>query len=305
MLVFSEQKIDPSLLPEGVRLVRLDAADMPDIEVVVCCRATARRLAGRNMPKLKLIQLTSAGFDGIPLETYAQKGVRVANAAGVYSVPIAETVVLGMLQIAKKFRENPNNRRVKYTRGYSLISELAGKTVMILGAGNIGTEVARRLAGFQMTIVGYDVSSAAKEGYGRIVSDRDALKCVLKDSDYVVCTLPGTGETREMVNAELIADMKPGCVFVNVGRRTTVNESDLYHALKTRRLGGAVLDMFEWFPNPVTNRFRRLSNVIVLPGVAAISKECTLRLHQFVARNLVKVMRGEQPEHVVSLQGRR
>jgi phosphoglycerate dehydrogenase-like enzyme len=103
-----------------------------------------------------------------------------------------------------------------------------------------------------------------------------------------------------MLNAELFGRMKPGAVLVNVGRRAVLNEPDLYRALKSGTLGGAVLDMFEWFPNPVTNRFRRLGNVVVLPGVAAISMESRLRLRQLIVRNLAKVACGDEPEHVVN-----
>lgn len=300
MLVFSEETIDRGLLPAGVRLGRLDAAGRAEIEAAVCCRATAKKIAAMDLPKLRLVQLTSAGFDGVPLDEFSRKGIRVANAAGVYGVPIAETVVFGMLQMAKRFRRNPNHRRVRFARGYSWIGELSGKTVLILGAGHIGTEVAKRLAGFQMTVLGYDVFSGAQEGFARIFGGREELKAALGECDYVVCALPDTGETRGLLNAELIGRMKPGAVVVNVGRRAVLNETDLYRALKSGALGGAVLDMFEWFPNPVTNRFRRLGNVVVLPGVAAISTESRLRLRQLIVRNLAKVACGQEPEYVVN-----
>jgi lactate dehydrogenase-like 2-hydroxyacid dehydrogenase len=107
MQVFSEEMIDKGLLPEGVRLVRLDAAGQAEIEAAVCCRATAKKIAAMDMPNLRLVQLTSAGFDGVPLDEFSRKGIRVANAAGVYGVPIAETVVFGMLQMAKRFVATP------------------------------------------------------------------------------------------------------------------------------------------------------------------------------------------------------
>ena len=299
MFVFTEKRIEPHWLPPEVELVRLEPASQGKIEAVVCCRATANKLAALDLPRLKLVQLTSAGYDGVPLAEFARRGVFVANAGGVYGVPIAETVVFGMLQMAKKYRRNPNDRRVKYTRGYSCIGELAGKTALILGAGNIGTEVAKRLAGFQMTLLGFDVFSGEKEGFARMLKGKDERNGALKECDYVVCTLPENAETRGMVDADWFGRMKPGGVFVNVGRRAVVNEADLYRALKSKTIGGAVLDMFEWLPNPITNKFRRLPNVIVLPGVAAISTEADQRLQQLISQNLAKLVAHEKPGFVV------
>lgn len=300
MLVFSEIDIVRRQLPEGVKFVPLDDANKAEIEAVVCCRATATQVAGMDMPRLRLVQLTSTGVDGVPIAEFSRKGIPVANAGGVYSVAIAETVVFGMLQMAKKYRRNPNNRRVRYTRGYSRIGELAGKTVLILGTGSIGTEVAMRLAGFQMKILGYDAVADRKEGYERIIDDRNHLKTALKSCNYVVCTLPETEDTKGLVDGEFLGCMKPSGILVNVGRRSVLNEADLYRALKARTIGGAVLDMFEWLPNPITNKFRRLSSVIILPGVAAISKESDERLQNLIAQNLSRIAAHEAPGSVVN-----
>jgi len=300
MLVFSEKEIDLGLLPQGVRLVNLDSTIQTEIEVAVCSRATACKLAKTDLPRLKLVQLTSTGYDGVPIEEFSRKGIQVANAPGVYGVPIAETVVFGMLQMAKKFRNNPNNRRVRYARGYSHICELAEKTVLIMGVGNIGTEVARRLAGFQMRILGYDIAVCVKEGFDQMLNSRDDLKTVLSTCDYVVCTLPDTPETRGFVNRDLLTCIKKSCVFVNVGRRAVLNERELYQALKEKSIGGAILDMFEYLPNPITNLFRRLSNVIVWPGIAAISWESEIRLEQLIAKNIVNTFNNMPPEHVLT-----
>lgn len=302
MLIFSEKEIFLGLLPQGVRLVRLDSANQAEIEVAVCSRVTAFKLANMELPRLKLVQLISTGYDGVPLEEFSKKRIQVANAPGVYGVPIAETVLFGILQMAKKYRSNPNNRRVRYTRGYSHICELAEKTVLVMGVGNIGTEVARRLAGFQMRILGYDIAVSVKEGFDQMLNSRDDLKTALSTCDYVVCTLPDTPETKGFVNRELLACMKKSCVFLNVGRRAAINERELFQTLKKKSIGGAILDIFEWFPNPITNPFRRLNNVVVLPGVAAISRESEIRLKHLIAKNIVNIFNKMPPEHVLNRQ---
>lgn len=271
-----------------------------DVEVVVCSRGTATKLLNANLPNLKLIQLTSAGFDGVPLEEYRKKGVSVANVSEVYGIPIAETVVFGMLEIAKRIHVFPENRTPKLTRGYaSTITELSEKTVIILGAGNIGTEIAKRLSGFNMNIIAYARHKKENPWFDGFITDRLELFEILKKVDYVVSTLPDNENSKGFISTEFLQAMNHTAYFINVGRRKTIDEEALYRALKHRNIQGAILDMFEKLPNPVTNKFRRLSNVIVWPGLSAISKETNERLKQTIIKNLIELERGE-PHGVVN-----
>lgn len=263
-------------------------------------RAMAIKCATASLPSLKLFQLTSAGFDGVPCEEYAKRGVAVANAGGVYSAPIAETVVFGILQMAKRLRKNPNNRRPKFTRGYSEITELMGKKALVLGAGNIGTAVAKRLSAFEMQIDGYDPYCPEKAPYGRILRDRAELLGHVGEYDYVVCTLPDNEQTRGSLDKEFFSAMNAKAIIVNVGRRAVFNEDDFYTALKNKKIGGAVLDMFEKLPNPITNRFRRLKNVIVWPGVSAISRELNERLKKHMYANIISALEEKEISNVIN-----
>lgn len=271
-----------------------------DIIAVVGSRAMAKTCANMNLPKLELFQLTSAGFDGVPIENFAQKSVAVANAGTVYSIPIAETVVFGILQMAKKLRKNPNSRRFKLTRGYKEISELQDKNVLILGAGNIGTAVARRLASFGMNIDGYDPYCIEKPEYAKIFRTKEELLKNLNLYDYIVSTLPDNKETNGFINKELLSVMKNTAVIVNVGRKAVFNNDDFYNALKCHQLGGAVLDMFEKIPNPITNKFRRLRNTVILPGVAAISQEVGLRLKTYIENNICALIENREISNVIN-----
>lgn len=262
-----------------------------DVVAIVGSRALAIKVGKMDFPGLKLIQLTSAGFDGVPIEEYNSRGVAVLNAGNTYSIPIAETIVFGILAMAKKLRSNPNNRRPKLiTRGYSsTIQELAEKRVMILGPGSIGTETAKRLAGFNMLVDGYARSEKERPYFDHVYCGREKLLELIGNYDYIVSTLPDTEQTRGFFDRELLSKMKPSAVIVNVGRRTVFNEDDLFAALKKKIIGGAVLDMFELLPNPITNRFRRLSNVIVLPGTAAVSQEVGKRRCNILTQNVARV----------------
>lgn len=132
-----------------------------------------------------------------------------------------------------------------------------------------------------------------------IRSRKELIECI-GDYDYIVSTLPDSEQTKGFINYELFNAMKKTVVVVNVGRRAVFNETDFYQALKTKKIGGAVLDMFEKIPNPITNKFRRLSNVMVLPGVSAISQEVDIRLCAHMTKNLQALLNGEKINNVIN-----
>lgn len=305
-IILTDKDVENRSFPSDVQVIKItyktiDAYDYNGhVVAIVGSRAMAIKVNKMNFPGLKLFQLTSAGFDGVPLVEFRDKGVMVANAGSTYSIPIAETVVFGMLLMAKKLHANPNNRHVKIQRHYIEIQELFAKKVMILGAGSIGTEIAKRLSGFEMTVDGYAQSEGTRPYFNHVICGRKALTEEIGKYDYVISTLPDSEKTRGFVDKALISRMKRTSVIVNVGRKAVFNEGDLFTALKTKSVSGAVLDMFEHFPNPVTNRFRRLHNVVVLPGVSAISQEVTGRLKEFLGKNLFFILIGKEPEHVIN-----
>ena len=306
MIVLTDKKLNIDCLKE-IEVINISRVN--DLEkynnnsdVIAICgsRALSIKTANLNFPSLRLFQLTSAGFDYVPLEEYASREIAVANAGGVYSVPIAETVVFGILQMAKKLRKNPNNRHFKLTRGYNTITELKDKKVLIMGAGNIGTAVANRLAGFEMQIEGYDPYCPDKEPYKKILRTVEELKANLSSYDYIVSTLPDNEQTRGFIDKDLFCCMSKNAVIVNVGRKSVFNNDDFYTALKTGGIGGAVLDMFEKIPNPITNKFRRLKNVVVLPGVSAISQELNERLRVHMSENVCAAIEGREIKSVIN-----
>lgn len=305
-IVLTEKKIDEKEFPKDVKIYQvtlksLDNYNMDkNIVAIAGSRAMAKKVAFMNLENIKLFQLTSAGFDGVPCEIFAKKGVAVANAGNVYSAPIAETVVFGMLAMAKRLHNNPNNRHFKIQRHYNMITELLGKSVLIMGAGNIGTAIAYRLWGFEMKIDGYDPYCEEKRPYNRIIRNRKELLSHLNEYDYVISTMPDNNQTKNFVNREFLENMKSVSVIINVGRRAVIDENDLYRALKSKKIDGAVLDIFEKFPNPIKNKFRRLHNVIVLPGVAAISKEVNIRLEQHMTKNILAALNGEIISNVIN-----
>lgn len=306
MIVLSEKELDCSKLPQGIRVVYINKHNIKkynnntEVVAIVGCRATAIKVNNMNFPKLKIFQLTSAGFDGVPIDDYRIKNIIVTNAGSVYSKPIAETVVYGMLQMAKKYRKNCKSHVFRLTRNYKYITELADKKVMIMGTGSIGTEIANRLIGFEMDIVGYDPFVQSKKPYLEIYNTVDDLKKNLNYCEYIISTMPDNSQTKGFIDKCILEYMNEDAVIINVGRKTVFNQEDLYNTLKDKKIKGAVLDMFEKLPNPITNKFRRLNNVIVLPGVAAISRECKERLKIHMTNNISLVLRGNKPFNIIN-----
>lgn len=307
-VILSDKKLDDGIFPSDVHVAMTTYKGMnkydnnSEVVAIVGSRAMAIKANQLKLPNLKFIQLTSAGYEGVPVQEFLSKDIIVANAGNIYSTPIAETVVLGMLLMAKKLHRNPNNRHAKIQRHYIEIQELYTKKTMILGAGSIGTEVAKRLAGFGMAVDGYARSSGERPYFNRVISGQQELAEEIRNYDYVVSTLPDSEDTRGFFDKELLGKMKRTSVIVNVGRKAVFKEDDLFTALRTKSIGGAVLDMFEIFPNPITNKFRRLQNVIVFPGVSAISREAEERLYRYTSQNVSAAISGKKISNIVEDQ---
>lgn len=300
-IVLTDKDLDTSFYPKDVIVKKITYHQMElfNHNSEVCIIAGSRKMSNKanqmDLPGLRFFQLTSAGFDGVPIKELMGKGVLISNVGSTYSIPIAETVVYGLLMMAKKLHSNPNNRHIKIQRHYNELSELFEKRVMILGAGSIGTEIAKRLSGFEMIVNGYAQKNGDRPFFNSIICDRQILEKDICNYDYIISTLPDNRNTQGFIDMNLITKMHCSAIFVNVGRTNVINQEDLYRALKKKYIGGAVLDMFEKLPNPITNRFRRLNNVIVLPGVAAISQEAAARLKRFCSDNIYCVLQSKTP----------
>ena len=271
-----------------------------EIQSIVCSRGFVKSVLNEKLPSLRFIQLLSAGYEGVDLEECTKRNIVVSNAANVYSVGMAEFVVLCILRSAKRYNASINNSHVRLQRNYKFITELAGKSVVVLGVGGIGSEVAKRLQAFDMSVYGFARKTKEKPCFDVIVHSKEELKELLKQSDYVVSTLPDNIDTTAFVNRELLGCMKNHVTIVNVGRRKVFNEDDLFSFLKGHKQATAFLDMFERLPNPITNRFRRLRNVCVLPGVTAISQEIDTRLYNLVENNLNRIANNERPINILN-----
>ena len=222
----------------------------------------------RVAPKLRWVQASMAGAGEVAEKAGLQDtDVVVTTASGVYSGPLAEFAMMALLQHVKGLDRLRRDKAEKRWRE-AHTDTLYGKTLCIVGMGNIGRAVAARARPFGMRVVG--VKRAVREddeawGYADELYATQDLRSALRKADYVVVTLPGTPETHRLLGAKAISAIKPGAYFVNVGRGKTVDEEALVEALKSGRLSGAALDVFEEEPLPEESPLWELPNVILSP----------------------------------------
>lgn len=262
------------------------------VESLICSRDVAQVAQQMNLPNLRMIQLFSAGFDGIDPKLLQSKGIHLCNAANVYNTGMAEFVVYAMLMRAKRYHKSLKNHTLRLFRNYHYLTELAGKTAGILGAGNIGGQIAKRLEAFEMHVLGYDIKTDDRPHFEKIYN-KEGLTEFLGRCDYIVNCMPLFKSTEGMLCKEWFDKMKADVTIVNVGRKKIIKDKDFIAFLKSHKEATAILDMFEKFPNPITNPYRRLSNVLVLPGVTAISKEIDEKLSNLIMENMRRLKNGE------------
>ena len=150
------------------------------IQSIVCSRGFVKVALKAGLSNLRFIQLLSAGYEGVDLEECTKRDIVVSNAANVYSVGMAEFVVLCILRSAKRYNASINNSHVRLLRNYKFITELAGKSVVVLGVGGIGSEVAKRLQAFDMSVYGFARKTKEKPCFDVIVHSKEELKELLK-----------------------------------------------------------------------------------------------------------------------------
>lgn len=233
---------------------------------------------------LRYIQLTSAGFDRVPMDYVEQHGIEIHNARGVYSIPMAEFALCGVLQIYKQsgyFHENQKAHKWEKYRG---LLELNGKTVCIVGCGSVGTECAKRFKAFGCSVTGVDVKPYQNELYDSMLP-LDSLDDALMKADVTILTLPLTKETRHFINTDRFAAMKSGAVLVNIARGAIMDTDALIVALNTH-LGGAVLDVFEEEPLDEHSPLWDMENVIITPHNSFVGDGNHKRLFEVITDNL-------------------
>ena len=254
------------------------------------------------MQRCRLIQAAAVGFDTVDHRAAAELGIPVANAAGYNKESVADWTVMAMLALIRRsFWGDRQLRAGRWTladqlRGDEMMGhELGALTVGIVGFGNVGTSVARRVAGFGSRILFADVVPRNLAGAQQV-----DLDTVLRESDIVCIHSPLDVDTRALIDGAALAKMKRGSYLINAARGPIVDERALVNALLSGHLAGAALDVFEVEPLPADSPLRSLDNVVLAPHRGGATLEAEARLIEVVGDNLRRVLEGLPPRNVVN-----
>lgn len=264
--------------------------DHKGVEMVVCNGLFLHHVLS-EFKNLRFIQLTSAGMDRVPVDEIKKKGILLFNARGVYSIPMAEWAVLRVLELYKNAKFFATNQQSQKWEKCRTLKELYGKNVGIVGAGNVGQEVAKRFFAFGANCIGYDLFDIRFPFFQKVVRVSE-LKAQMGDLDVVILTAPHTPDTHHIMDYGLLKTMKEGAVLVNIARGGLVCEKDLIRALQERKDLFAALDVFEEEPLSADSPLWSMENVVVSPHNSFVSEGNNERLFSVILDNIVNYIKN-------------
>lgn len=254
----------------------------------------------KKAKNLKMVTLPSAGVDGYTDKNlYLNKDILLTNSSGVYGLPIAEHVFAMILSYNRNLQEYACLKKEKTWNNTLKTRDFNGSTVGIIGFGDIGKEVAIRAKAWGARVLAVKRKPSEKPDYVDHLYLTEEMDEVLKQSDYVVLSLPSTEKTKGIISRERINRMKPDAFLVNVGRGNLVDQEALIEALKENRIGGAGLDVMTPEPLPADSPLWELPNVIITQHSSGSSAGNDIRRIKIFADNVRRYLNGEDLMNVV------
>ncbi|WP_178133527.1 2-hydroxyacid dehydrogenase [Vineibacter terrae] len=252
-------------------------------------------------PRLRLIQLLSAGYDRADIATARRAGVPIANNGGANAVAVAEHALLLMLAVSRRLIWQHASVSAGRWRGNATprVHELRSRTLGIVGLGTIGKKTARLAAAFGMPVQYYDIARLSEDAEDALGVRFRLLRELLRTSDIVSLHVPLNPSTQGMLGAAELALMKPDAILVNTSRGPVVDEPALHRALSAGAIAGAGLDVFAEEPPPVDNPLFKLDNVVLSAHLAGPTFESNIARLRNAFDNVQRVARGEPPLWVI------
>ncbi len=298
---------DP-IAKEGVELLKkegfevVDLTGLPkdelsnhvsDLDAIIVRSATkVRKEMIDAAEKLKAIGRAGVGLDNIDVEYAKSKGIKVINTPGATSISVAELTIGLILAVMRKIAYADREMRngawpKKKCKGI----EMYGKTLGIIGIGRIGREVAKRARAFGMKVIYYDVYRPDESTEKELAIEFRELDALVSEADVITLHLPLTPDTKHLINKERIEKMKDGAIIINAARGGIVDENALYEALKSGKLYGAALDVYENEPLKESKLFE-LDNIVLTPHIGAQAKEGQTRAGIEVAKKIADALKS-------------
>ena len=252
--------------------------------------------------QLKVVGRHGVGLDTIDIPAATKLGIAVVHAPGSNSQAVAEHALMLMLVSVKRTVQIDRMTRSGDWGGRrdSQNTELAGKTLGIIGVGNVGRRVAKFTGALGMRVLGYDPYVPEDELKRRGVEPVKSLDALLPQVDVLTCHTPLTPETKHMINHKTLGLMKPGAIYINTSRGGVQQEEALFEALTRGQLAAAGIDVWEEEPASQDNKLFNLDNVVCSSHVAGVTKEASKQASLQVTEEMLRVLRGEMPETLVN-----
>lgn len=298
-----------ALAPAGFEIAWIPAslsdaekiAHLRDVEFVVLHPAALSSTVIGEAKALRLIQLLAAGYEKVDIRAAAERGIPVATNGGANAWAVAEHTIALMLALYKRLIPCDRSVRAgewrKSANGFNTF-EMAGKTIGIIGAGNIGRKVAHRLKAFETNILYYDAGTVP-EIEEKLGARKVSLDELVAQSDIITLHAPLLKETRGLLGASQFAMMKPGAILVNTSRAELIDETALITALMEKKIAGAGIDVYYQEPVSTNHPLLNLDNVILTPHTAGHAFEGWNRRCRFSWENIQRVRAGEMPTFTV------
>lgn len=256
------------------------------------------------LPHLAWLHTDTVGVDRLPLRLLHDRGVVVTNARGAYAVPIAEWVLCVILMSSKRMPRFLAAANATVWASDVSPSDLANQTVLILGYGSVGKELARLCSNLGLRVICVRRTAVIDEVHPpgiTVLSTQENWRDFLSASDFLVLAVPLTTETESLVNKDLLSQLRPGARLINVARARVLDEDAMIAALRAGTLTEAWLDVFAIEPLPPNDRLWREPNVHITPHKSAVGESNELSTRTVFQRELERFLRGELPINAVNL----
>jgi len=293
-IVRARDDIETVIYPAGIGQADL-LPQLADCAGIALSGTPYRQTEMGASPSMQVVARIGVGYDTVDVPSLTARRVPLMVAGTANSVSVAEQAFHLMITLAKKNRAMDSIvREARWSdRHEALPMELAGKTVLIIGFGRIGTRSARRCLGFDMQVLVYDPFVDHGQIIGAGCEPVEDLDAALPRADFVSIHCPKSPATVNMIDAARLAKMKRGAFLVNTARGGIINEAALYDALVSGQIAGAGLDVFDMEPTPADNRLLSLDTVITSPHMAGVTVEAVQAMAVATARNILSVLDGQ------------
>ncbi len=249
---------------------------------------------------LKAVQTVSAGYDYLQLSKIKENDVKLMNASGVYSVPIAEWVIGQILLEYKKFLQFHENQKKRFWSPTNSLSELTDKRVLIFGTGSIGGEIAKRLAPFDCHVDGVNSNGRRIHGFQTCYALNDVLS-IVNQYDILVFALPSNKYTQQYVDHRFLDKVNQSAILINIGRGDLMVETDLINHLKANVHTKAFLDVTPDEPLSQDSELWELENSFITPHNSYSSEYYMKRLRDLIVYNLINIKNNKETKNDISL----